>query len=320
MDRLQSRMNELNRADHRVWDKREASLYDKVNLLTADGFSAASLKEDAFLRRYRALSAADPSARSADAGPSSAPIRKAAEEEIEKQLLCRLLARKAEGGKKSDLLIRALLFSDLTEAEEPSSLPEGNRAVYLRNSYADQAYRRFASVVPELRADYASSFAAACEAVYYGRAGLCILPLENNTGGALIGFRNLIMRHELRIACTCDVLTGEDEVTRFALLKKSLSPIPKQKKGTGERFFRFVLLPSEQISLRAVLSAAENFGLPLYKTDATPISYTDNDFSYDITLHAEGDLAAFLVYLTLETPGAELVGFYSNLPLSSAAE
>ncbi len=317
MEGLHARLSELDIAARRLWEKQAASRYDQVRLLLDGAASPEILTEPSFKERYRAL--IERPERTDGVLPENAAAVAAGlawDRELEAILLCKQLAKAVGIGEETDEDRLISLF--LSNAEDESEAGEGeetdgNRVIYFRSAYADQAYKLFSDAVPALRADYAASFSGACEAVYNNHAQLCILPLENNVSGTMASFRNLIALHELKIVCTCDVATGEEEVTRFALLKKTCAKVLGQKTQKGGRFFRFTLIPSAEAPLALVLTAAQACGLSLYKTDAIPISYTERGFAYDITLHACGDLAAFLVYLTLNVSGFEAAGLYMNL-------
>lgn len=312
---LDQRTRALDRSGIRIFEKRLAHLYDLANEIAGPSFRPFSLTEDSLRERFDALTSPAHAEGAADINRPDADAALAAERAHERVLVCRLLARRAAPTPEREEELIALLLSSFapeSEPEEEEEETDGNRVVYLRSSYADEAYMRFSNVIPELRADYAGSFSGVCETVYYNRARLCILPIENSTDGTLVSFRSLITRHGLKLIATCDVSTGEEQSTRFALLRKALSPLPGQRTDAPERFFRFLFFPTPTLSLAAVLDAAAALHLQLYKTEALPISYIGNGFAYDITMQAEGNLAAFLVYLTLCAPDYEPLGIYGH--------
>ncbi len=302
----------------RLFEKRAALLYDIARALTApkEGetvFSAASLSDDAFRERYFASFGNDLS--------TCAEVNRAAVSQWmqgialqDKVTVCRLIARELGIDTVHILPLIAFLHAQFSSSDDASEqVSSENRVVYLRSSYADEAFLRFASIIPDLRADYAPSFNAVCEDVYYEKANLCILPLENATDGTLVGFRSLILRHGLKVIATADVKTGEEEATRFALLKKDLRPIPGSAVGTDARFFRLTL-QDRPLPLAQVLRAAQLCGLALHKVDAIPVSYGGEGFLYDLTF-GEGtraDPGAFFAFLTLEVPEYEVVGVFTH--------
>ena len=72
------------------------------------------------------------------------------------------------------------------------------RVAYLRNAYADRAFRRFCEQLGELSVVYCTDFESVCEEVYYGRADMCILPLDSSRDAKLIGFVRLVDKYELK--------------------------------------------------------------------------------------------------------------------------
>ncbi len=322
-------MERIRLAQSRLWERRSGALYDLARALmtfTADGapFSPATLTDSSFLEAYRRETAAPPPAAGEDA--SLAP-RASACSLLDRAALCRIFS--SQIGIDTDFeeqapltrLLGTLLPSEEEDEDEASfDEREGNRVSYFRSSYSDSAYLRFSEVVPDLRADYASSFAAVCEDVYYDRADFCILPLENSTDGTLLGFRNMILRHGLKIVATVDVSSGESQSTRFALLKKRLIALPfaegKPQKGLRkQRFLRLSVQP-DTLPVSSLLEAAEIFGLSLYKIDTVPVSYGEGRFVYDITLTkreaCQTQLGAFFAFLTLEAPDFEVIGLYTH--------
>ena len=160
---------------------------------------------------------------------------------------------------------------------------------------------------------YAADFTAVCEEVYYGRADMCILPLDSSRDAKLISFYRLIGKYELRIVMSCDVPSGDGVMTRYALLRKSaFLPSEKQDKK-GELFFEFSFVPDESSALCDVLTAAADCGLRLYKVDALPLTYTDSEFSYDVILRCPETPEVFALYMSLAVPQYELLGVYRHM-------
>ena len=152
-----------------------------------------------------------------------------------------------------------------------------------------------------------------CEEVYYGRADMCILPLDSSRDAKLISFYRLIGKYELRIVMSCDVPSGDGVMTRYALLRKSaFLPSEKQDKK-GELFFEFSFVPDESSALCDVLTAAADCGLRLYKVDALPLTYTDSEFLYDVILRCPETPEVFALYMSLAVPQYELLGVYRHM-------
>ncbi len=198
------------------------------------------------------------------------------------------------------------------------------RVAYFQNAYADAAFRIFSGVIDNLSALYASDFTAVCEEVYYGRADVCMLPLDSSRDAKLISFYRLIDKYELCPVFSCDVTTPDGSVTtRYALLKREFSLPPKERLNVSDLcFFEFNIIPDKNSSLGDVLAAAKECGLTLYKADSMPLSYSTSEFAYDVILKigsADG-LDAFVLFLTLAVPEYEPIGIYSHIHAKNVNE
>ncbi|MBR5539350.1 MAG: hypothetical protein IKU61_05570 [Clostridia bacterium] len=191
------------------------------------------------------------------------------------------------------------------------------RIVYFQNAYADAAFRIFSGVLENPSAFYASDFTAVCEEVYYGRADMCMLPLDSSRDAKLISFYRLIEKYELSPVYSCDVTTPDGEITtRYALLKRSFG-IPKREYLEREDscFFEFTLVPDEGASLCDVLAAAKECGLSFYKVDSIPLTYSTSKFACDVILKVGNAdaLDAFVLFLSLAVPQYEPIGIYPHI-------
>lgn len=204
--------------------------------------------------------------------------------------------------------------SFFTENEE---LPEQarDRIAYQRNSYADSAYLLFAKHLSAPRAVYSHNFQTVCEEVYNQSCEYCILPLENSADGPLNSFFRLIERFELKIAATCDIpTTDKSRTTRFALLRRNLSPLYAIS-SKHDRFFEFGLPSDADVKPADVLYAAECCGLRLCR-HASGMRQTDQAAlrSDNFSVGADrGDLCTFLLFLAMEAPNYTPLGLYPHL-------
>lgn len=228
----------------------------------------------------------------------------AARRGIDKLMVCRFLAER---------------FSGIADKALPAVIPDDPqpRIAYLKNAYADDAFRRFSEAIGDPTVVYVQDFAAVCEEVYYGRADMCILPLDSSRDAKLISFYRLIEKYELKIAMSCDVTSMDGGVnTRYALLRKNAA-MPSEKPGnSGEMFFEFSFVPDERSGLADVLTIAERCGLSLYKVDALPLTYTDDEFSFDVILRCPEAPRVFALYMSLAVPQYELLGVYRHIGVS----
>ncbi len=184
-----------------------------------------------------------------------------------------------------------------------SSLPDFQIA-YVKNSYSDEAYKIFSSVMPGASVVYPGGFSAVCEEVYNNQAGFCILPYETSDDGALSGFRQLITKYELVQVMSCSVASdtsNEHKITRFALLSKGLCDF-KLPKGS-QSFLKIIADAPENTLLSSIYCAAELNGLKLVKCESVPLEWDTERYSFAITFALEdAEPLPFLLYLALEVP------------------
>ena len=221
-------------------------------------------------------------------------------------LLCEALYEEL---RDREQLLQAL-FPD-TEEIAPNAI---GRIVYQRNSYTDDAYLAFATLVPDARAAYAHSFHAACEEVFNGHCEYCILPIENAVEGELIGFAKLIAQFDLKLAAACDIAGADaSRRTRFALLRRNVLPFftPDSEKNG---FFRFSLPAQSAPFVADVLSAASFFGLAFLSANTLPIDKEGAMACFNLTFDIRGgDLYPFLLYLATIAPQYTPIGIYSQI-------
>ena len=80
------------------------------------------------------------------------------------------------------------------------------------------------------------------------------------------------------------------------------------------RFLELSFVPTDGITLADVLTAASRFGLDLYKVDAIPLTYVDNEFSYDVILHCpDRAVEPFALFMALAAPQYSTLGVYAHI-------
>lgn len=185
-----------------------------------------------------------------------------------------------------------------------------NRISYQKNGYTESAFQRFSGMLGEARASYAHSFPSVCEDVYNGICEYCILPVENSTEGRLGSFIRLISQFDLKIAATCDVQTGEDKTTRFALLRRNIARLHVDPKLP--RYYEFSCTLGEYPAPQDLLISARFCGMRIERSEVK--TNMDDSYSMHTVLRTDGgDLPAFLLYLAMEVPNAIPVGLYPHL-------
>ncbi|MBE6633724.1 MAG: hypothetical protein E7620_05210 [Ruminococcaceae bacterium] len=189
------------------------------------------------------------------------------------------------------------------------------RISYQKSPYADAAFQRFSELLEEPKATYAHSFHGACEDVYNGISEFCILPLESTSEGRLNSFSKLIEQYDIRIVATCDVCSGEDKLTRFALLRKSMTPLPHE--SGCPRYFEFSWECEANGEADSLLTAARLCGLRPDRAHLAPSREDPLRTRIHAVLPAdEGDLLSFLLYLSMEASDFTSIGFYPHLTVA----
>ena len=213
--------------------------------------------------------------------------------------------------------LERLGISPINKLLQSKQHPSTVKIAYFRNAYADAAFRTFSEMFESPSVSYASDFTAVCEEVYYGRADMCMLPLDSSRDAKLISFYRLIDKYELNPIYSCDVTTPDGSVTtRYALLQRGMSvPSYTYLDTPNSCFFEFNLILDESTAFFDVLQAARAFDLTLYKVDSIPLTYSDSEFACDIIFkvgNARG-LNAFVLYLNLAVPQYEPLGIYPHI-------
>lgn len=266
------------------------------------GDTEGSAAPDFAKRAARVLRAAKDSAGSPPSIKKSSPLL------WSRPLLCKMIAEKlVQTGR--------LRSTDELWRINGSNIDDNgsDRIIYVRNPYSNSAYSEFASRLREPSAVYCDDFISACEAVYDGEADFCILPTESSADGRLAGFSRLITKYELKTSAVCEIPTDEDGAfTGFSLVSKALRTGLERKEPLE---LSFTLTATERYSLKNILFFAEFFGLELRRIDFLPVSYSQSESSYLVTLRVPsfGIDSGFLLCLALEAPGAVITGFYPQI-------
>ncbi len=202
-------------------------------------------------------------------------------------------------------------WQDVFPAGEGLSEFSLNRISYQKNSYTEKAFQCFSGLLSEAKAAYAHSFPSVCEDVYNGISEYCILPIENSTEGRLVSFTRLISQFDLKIAATCDVQSGEDKTTRFALLRRGFSKW--HSSDVHPMYCEISGTLSDSTQPEDLFSAARLCGLTLESADVKILKPSGTHSLHAAFLIGGGDLSAFLLYLTMECPTINTLGRYPNL-------
>ncbi len=193
-----------------------------------------------------------------------------------------------------------------------SDIPE--TFTYVKNSLSDEAYDVFSVQFSDPRVTYSDNFKKACFDVADGKVGYCIMPFEEKGGMRIPSISSLISALDLKIVDVTPVFGFEGTADmKYALIGQSFR-IPERNEDT-DRYLEIRIGADSQVSLSAILSVAERFGISIYKID-TMSSYEngENSMSYSVVLKDGGkSFASFLVFMTLFSGAFTPVGIYKNL-------
>jgi hypothetical protein len=213
------------------------------------------------------------------------------------------------------LLLEALSRRKISVSEADFLPPAAAAEVftYVKNLYADEAYDVFSEAFSDPRLFYSESLRDAVSAVVQGRAGYCLLPLEENGGVRLAGVSQMLYQSNLCIASVTPVYGyGEQTDLTYALVSRGFLIPPVSKED--DRYLE-LRLPKSSASLSELLFAAEAFGARVYRIHSMRLSGAGDPIDlYSLVFRAEGiDFLGLLTYLFAFVKDFAPVGIYSNL-------
>lgn len=226
------------------------------------------------------------------------------------------LRRTADEAIFSELFCRALAEADV-RLHESALLPTAEKdasVAYVKNLYADEAFDVFSQDRPRMKPVMVRSFSEAVERMRRAEVGYCLFPLEEEGGTRLASVQSLIYRNDLKIVAVTPVFgyDGTAELT-YALLATSFDPIIYE--STDDLYLEIALSREDDATLNAVLTAAQSFGVTVYRADT--VSYTSSDGKRTVCSLVLRDyrhtVFAFLCYLLLFVPDFTPIGLYKNV-------
>ncbi|MBQ8321875.1 MAG: hypothetical protein IJX92_05875 [Clostridia bacterium] len=203
---------------------------------------------------------------------------------------------------------------DLTEEElfDIEEKPD-QTFVYVKNTFADEAYDVFSQEFSDPRVRYAKNFREALKMVSDGEVTYCLLPLEER-GIRLSSISELILQGDCKINSVTPVFgfDGAADI-KYALVSKHFCVPPLNK--DDDRYFEIRIPSDASPSVSDVLYACERYGVTVYRVDTLPFTKDGERKKYfSIVLSGEGvDFSALIVFLTLFVPDYTAVGMYKNL-------
>lgn len=223
---------------------------------------------------------------------------------------------------KYDKIVFTELFRDIITQKgiiisESDFLPTSSGSetfTYVRNSLADEAYDVFSAEFKDPRVKYSKSLYEAARAVSLGEFEYALLPLEEKGGARLASVAEILFKEDLKINSVTPVFGFEGLADmKYALVSKHFS-VPEVKED-DDRYLEVRLRVDSSISLSELFSAADAFGISLYRINT--ISFDTEDGSaqyYSIVFRDEGkDFTLLLTYLTLFSGAYTPIGLYKNL-------
>lgn len=182
----------------------------------------------------------------------------------------------------------------LPEIAEADTDADFRSTAYLQNTYSDRAYRIFSAKIPNMTAEYRSSFADVCEEVYDNRCRYAILPLYTSTDGRLVSFQRLLSRYDLKICMAAAVDMGDDDEMHFALLRKHLH-MPREG---GTVYWDLSVVLTEEIPLGTFFACLEVFGAKILSVHTLPLTYASDLDETCVHLDmTNGDGAGMAIFL-----------------------
>ncbi len=184
---------------------------------------------------------------------------------------------------------------------------------YVKNLYADEAYDVFSQDFADPRLFYSESLKDAIGAVEDGRAGYCLLPLEEKGGVRLASVSQMLYQSDLRIASVTPVYGyGEQTDLTYALISQGFRIPPVESEDDRYLELRF---PKESCVLSELLLAAEAFCAQVYRIHTVQLSNGGEQHPfYSLVFRSEGrDFVLLLMYLFAFVKDFSLIGIYSNL-------
>ena len=215
----------------------------------------------------------------------------------------------------SRLYIERMKAFDMKVREDdillPSVAPE--TFVYVKNSFADEAYDVFSQEFRDPRVEYASSFKEALSRVKSGEVTHALLPLEER-GSRIRTVVQLIFTEDFKINSVTPVFGFDGTADmKYALVSSEFAP--ESYTEDDDRYLEIRLEKSSSLSLAELLLSAESFGAEVYRVATTAFDTDEGKKEYfSVVFRSEGaDFSPLLVFLILFVPEHTLVGVYKNL-------
>ncbi len=222
---------------------------------------------------------------------------------VERLMLCRGISERIFSGRRA----ASELFSPEAQEQIPSSATD--RIAYLKSSYNDSVYIKFASLLSSPRAAYFDSIAEVCRSVYDRECEYCFLPVETSENGKLPSFYGMIIKYGFYICSVCEVSDAVGVRTRYALLKKKSNMRGNVIRSKSRiKMLEFAVNIEEYPSVSDILTAAELCSMNLRRVDTLGDSLICPVFRID-----GADIDTFLTFMAIDSPSFSLLGIYTQI-------
>ena len=192
-----------------------------------------------------------------------------------------------------------------------SDLPES--FVYVKNSFADEAYDVFSQDFSDPRVRYAQSFKDCLKLVNEGEVGYCLLPIEER-GVRLPTVAQLLFNGDFKINSVTPVFGFDGNADmKYALVSKSFS-VPRLQ-SDDDRYLEIRIDEVQALRLSDLLLAVDIYGAAIYRVNTVFFDTEDGRRPYySVIFKDEGrEFSSLLTYLTLFAPAYVPIGIYKNL-------
>ncbi|MBE6537502.1 MAG: hypothetical protein E7673_06070 [Ruminococcaceae bacterium] len=212
-------------------------------------------------------------------------------------------------------LLREKLWLNGVEINEGAFLPESfqnETFVYVKSALADEAFDVFSQEFLDPRVAYAESFKEACVSVADKRYGYCILPFEEKQSVRIPSIEKLVSDLDLKILAITPVFGFEGNADmKYALISRDFR-IPDRDEAT-DRYFEMVI-PKSSMRLTELLSAAEIFGVDVYRIGTSFLGEDNGRTLYSIVFKDGGEsFTDLFIYLSLFVDEYVPFGIYKNI-------
>ena len=196
------------------------------------------------------------------------------------------------------------LFQEGIDLLDESDAFDGEISVaYVRNKLSDEAFRRILAI-RHVKPIYVDSFKVAAEMVSNGDADACLLPTETGSGYRIRAALDLADEYRLRIYGVENLPDGEGEARLLLLSGKAIA------KKQPPKYMTLRFLPSDAFSLASILSAAEHYGLKVYRFYTDIESSGRQSMLMTLSFEKKAEPTAFFAYMCLFSASLQFYGVY----------